>query len=300
MLISTGIKEMIYNDKFEDIYIRWRGEELSCEEASELLHCSIKTFYRKRQDYEENGLFGVLDRRIGNSPPNKIPSDKITEILSLRKEYPDYNMRHLQYELDLSHKLRTSYSSLRRILYMNGMFKIGRKPRKKHRKRRKPRPMTGMMIHQDGSTHNWLPDTDIQHDLIITMDDANNEVYSAFLCDEEGTFSSFRGISDVIKQKGLFNTFYVDRGSHYGYTPKAGGNVDLSRPTQVARALKQLGTHVIYSKCPQGRGRGERLFRTWQGRLPQELAKQNITDIDKANDYIKKVFLPKMNKQYMR
>ena len=168
----------------------------------------------------------------------------------------------MQQELELNHKIFTSYSSLSRILYMNGEFKIGRKKRKKHRKKRTPKPMIGMMIHQDGSTHNWIESDDRKYDLIITMDDANSEVYSAFLCDEEGTFSSFRGIKDVIDQKGLFNSFYVDRGSHYGHTSKAGNKIDLSKPTQVARALKQLGIHIIYSNCPQGRGRSERMFRT--------------------------------------
>jgi len=180
------------------------------------------------------------------------------------------------------------------------MMKIGRKPKKQHRKKRERRPMTGMMIHQDGSTHNWLPDTDYKHDLIITMDDANSEIYSAFLCDEEGTQSSFKGVKDVIESKGLFSAFYVDRGSHYGHTKESGKGIDLNNPTQFSRALKQIGIHIIYSKCPQGRGRSERMFRTWQGRLPQELKKNNITTVEGANTYIKDVFLAKMNKLVMK
>ena len=180
------------------------------------------------------------------------------------------------------------------------MMKIGRKPRNKHRKRRARRPMVGMMIHQDGSTHNWLPGTTQKHDLIVTMDDATSEVYSAFLCDQEGTQSSFKGVIDVIESKGLFSTLYVDRGSHYGNTKEAGQGIDLSNPTQFARGLKQLGIHIIYSKCPQGRGRGERMFSNWQGRLHQELRKNNITTIEEANQYIQNVFLQKVNKLVMK
>ena len=138
------------------------------------------------------------------------------------------------------------------------------------------------------------------YDLIITMDDANNEIYSAFLCEEEGTQSSFKGIMDVINKKGIFSVFYVDRGSHYGYTNKAGDRVDITKPTQVARALKQLGIHIIYAKSPQARGRSERMFRTWQDRLPQELKSHNINNIDDANIFIKNYFLPKMNERFIK
>lgn len=182
MKLQTSIKEQIMKDKFEEIYNQWSNKTLSCEEASALLHCSVRTFLRKREKYELNGLEAVLDQRIGAIPHNKIPVDQINKILTLRKEYKDYNILYLQQELELNHKIFTSYSSLSRILYMNGEFKIGRKKRKKHRKKRTPKPMVGMMIHQDGSTHNWFESDENQYDLIITMDDANNEIYSAFIC----------------------------------------------------------------------------------------------------------------------
>jgi transposase len=300
-MTRTKLLNELRMEKFEEIYGRYENKVLSVEEASELLHCSKRTFYRKQERYKEEGVSGIFDRRLNNIPPNKIPVDRVKEILSLRgKYYVDYNIKHLQEELLLNHKLQESYSSLRRILMMHGMMKIGRNPRKQHRKRRARRPMIGMMIHQDGSTHNWLPGTRTKHDLIVTMDDATSEVYSAFLCDEEGTQSSFKGVIDVIESKGLFSTLYVDRGSHYGHTKEAGQGIDLNNPTQFSRGLKQLGIHMIYSKCPQGRGRGERMFATWQGRFPQELRKNNITTIAGANQYIQDVFLAKVNKLVMK
>lgn len=300
-MTRTELLNELMMKKFEDIYNRYSNKTLSVEEASELLHCSKRTFYRKINCYESEGILGILDKRLNNSPPNKISVDRVQEILTLRqKYYIDYNVMHFHEELISYHKLQESYSSLRRILLMHGMMKIGRKPRRKHRKKRERRPMIGMMIHQDGSTHNWLPCSREKHDLIVTMDDATSEVYSAFLCNEEGTQSSFRGVIDVIESKGLFSTLYVDRGSHYGHTKESGQGIDLNNPTQFSRALKQLGIHIIYSKCPQGRGRSERMFSTWQGRLPQELRKNNITTIEGANKYIKNVFLAKVNKLVMK
>jgi len=157
-----------------------------------------------------------------------------------------------------------------------------------HRKRRERAPLAGMMIHQDGSTHAWVEEK--VWDLIITLDDATSEIYSGFFVDEEGTASSFRGVSDTLKEYGLFSSFYSDRGSHYWHTPVAGGKVDnvpcfinhsryKANLTQFGRALHQLGIQMIAAYSPQARGRSERMFKTLQERLPKELALHGITDI---------------------
>jgi hypothetical protein len=137
----------------------------------------------------------------------------------------------------------------------------------KHRKHRERSPLPGMMMHQDGSTHQWIPG--IQWDLIATMDDATSEHYSLFFVDEEGTLSSFQGVQEVIDSRGLFCSFYSDRGSHYWYTPQAGGKVDKVNLTQFGRAMKQLGIEMIAAYSPEARGRSERAFKTHQGRLPR-------------------------------
>lgn len=301
MLTKTKLKEMIYKDRFEDIYQRFSRNEINCEQAAELLHCSIRTFQRKRAKYLQHGLTAILDKRIGNTPHNKIPADKVQTILSLAQQYPDYNIRHLHHEIITNYNINQSYSSFRRILMAKMAYNIGRKPKKKkHRLKRARAPRVGIMIHQDGSTHNWLYGTDNMHDLIITMDDATNEIYSAFLCEEEGTFSSFRGIKETIDKKGLFHSFYVDRGSHYAFTKKAGDKVDKSVKTQIQRALEQLGITMINAYSPQARGRSERMFGTWQGRLPQELKKHKISSLKEANEYISNIFLPKMNQEFIK
>ena len=158
--------------------------------------------------------------------------------------------------------------------------------------------MTGMMLHQDGSTHLWLPALGRQIDLIVTMDDATSEIYSSFLVEEEGTASSLRGLHEVIARHGLFCTFYTDRGGHYFYTPKAGGKVDKDTPTQVGRALAQLGIRHIPAYSPEARGRSERMFETLQDRLVKELADAGIDTIAAANRFLSDTYLPAHNRRF--
>ena len=154
-----------------------------------------------------------------------------------------------------------------------------------------------MMLHQDGSTHEWVPGC--QWDLIVTLNDATSEIYSAFFIEEEGTLSSFRGLQEVMETKGFFSSLYTDRGSRYWYTDGAGGKVDQTRPTQVHRALQQLGVTLIPAYSPEARGRSERAFRTLQDRLPKELALAGITEMAEANRYLTEHFLPQHNTRFM-
>jgi len=154
-----------------------------------------------------------------------------------------------------------------------------------------------MMLHQDGSTHEWVPGC--QWDLIVTLDDATTEIYSAFFVEEEGTLSSLRGLREAIETRGLFSSLYTDRGSHYWHTDEAGGKVDKVRLTQVHRALQQLGVTLIPAYSPEARGRSERAFRTLQDRLPKELALAGITEMAAANRYLTAHFLPQHNTRFM-
>ena len=167
-----------------------------------------------------------------------------------------------------------------------------------HRKRREPAPLPGMMVHQDGSRHEWVPDE--LWDLIVTMDDATNKHYAMVFVDEEGTASSFQGVEQVIESHGLFSSFYSDRGSHYWTTPEAGGKVDKDHPTQFGRAMKQLGIEMIAAYSPEARGRSERAFGTHQGRLPQELALAGITTMAGANRYLREAYVPAFNAEFMQ
>jgi hypothetical protein len=188
-----------------------------------------------------------------------------------------------------------SYAWIKNELQAAGLVK--KSPSKgKHRKRRERAAMEGMMLHQDGSTHLWVPG--VYWDLIVTMDDATSEHYSMFFVEQEGTLSTFRGIQEVIEKKGLFCSLYTDRGSHYWNTPKAGGKVDKTNLTQVGQSLKQLGIEMIAAYSPEARGRSERAFKTHQDRLTKELALAGIRTIEKANQYLKDVYLPHYNEEF--
>jgi hypothetical protein len=156
----------------------------------------------------------------------------------------------------------------------------GRK-RGTHRKRRPRRPLPGMLLHIDGSRHRWLGD-ERWHDLIVILDDATSEIYYAQLVEEESTQTMMATLRKVIEQQGLFCALYSDRGSHFWLTSKAGERVNHERVTQVGRALRELGVRMIPAYSPQARGRSERNFGTWQGRLPQELRLRAHGELSKS------------------
>ena len=278
---------------------RYRSGALSCIEASEVLGMSERHFRRLRDRYEAAGAEGIVDRRLGRASSRRVPVDEIEWVLELfRTRYWDFTVKHFQEHLERDHGFKRSYSWTKARLHEAGLVKPA-KPRGTHRKKRPRRALPGMLVFQDGSPHRWLVGLGRDLDLIATMDDATGEVLSAFLVEEEGTLSSFRGLREVIERKGLFCAFYTDRGSHYFHTSKAGGKVDKDRLTQVGRALGQLGIEHIPSYSPQARGRIERLFGTLQKRLPQELRVAGITGIGQANRYIAETFLPAFNRRFM-
>jgi transposase len=277
---------------------RYRRGELSCAEAAEVLGMSERHFRRLRDRYESEGAEGVVDRRLGRASGRRAPVDQVEWVVEqYRTRYWDFTAKHFHDHLVRDHGFRLGYTWTKRTLQQAGLIKTAAK-RSAHRKKRERRPLPGMMLLQDGSSFAWLPGVEQRFDLIATLDDATSEVYSAFLVDEEGTASTFRGLQEVIEGHGLFSSLYTDRGSHYFYTAKAGGAVDKGTLTQVGRALQQLGIQHIPSYSPEARGRIERLFQTLQNRLPQELRLAGITAPAAANIYLETVYLPVHNRQF--
>lgn len=281
--------------RFLDVYGRFDKKELSVEEAIALLGVSRSTFYRMRMRYEENGESGLMDLRLGKPSPRRIPIDTQMAIGELYKtRYIGWTIKHFHEKLE-THGFKLSYSSTKNILQNHGIVPKAPK-RGKHRRKRLPKPMRGMMIHQDGSTHEWISGQ--VWDLIVTMDDATNEIYSMFFCQQEGTASTFLGLSETFKAHGLPCSLYTDRGSHYFYTPKAGEKVSREQLTQVGRALQQLGIEHIAAGSPQARGRSERVFRTLQERLPKELKLHGITSMDDANKFLRGRYMAEHNARF--
>jgi transposase len=228
--------------RFLEIEPRFRQGKLTCEQAAEILGVSLSTFYRKRQRFAEEGEGGLIDRRIGKMSAKRVPVDESMRVIALfETRYFDFTDKHFHEKL-VQQGFRRSYSWVKNVLQEAGVVRRAKK-RGQHRRKRPRRPLPGMMIHQDGSKHEWVPGK--LWDLIVTMDDATSESYSMFFCEEEGTMSSLKGLSETIKAHGLPCSLYVDRGSHYFFTPKAGGKVDKERLTQVGRAMLQLGIEMI-------------------------------------------------------
>ncbi len=284
--------------KFEDVYGRCYRGDLSQAEASEILGVSERTFRRWRDRWEAEGAAGLYDRRLGRVSARRAPVDTVARVLELfETRYWDFTAKHFHETLVAEHGCGLSYNWLRLTLHAHGKIKAA--PRRgAHRRKRPRRPVVGMMLHQDGSRHEWMAGE--VWDLIVTMDDATSDVYSGFFVEEEGTMSSFQGLGEVIAQHGLFCSLYADRASHYWHTPVAGGKVDRDNPTQVGRALAQLGIELIPAYSPEARGRSERLFGTLQKRLPQELRLAGVATMAEANRFLKEVFWPAHNARFAR
>ena len=282
--------------RFEDVYGRFQSRGLSCEEAADLLGMSVSGFFRYRCRYDSEGAEGLYDRRLGRASARRAPVDEVARVLDLfETRYWDFTVKHFHDKLVTEHGLARSYSWTKNTLQAAGKVRKAKR-RGAHRRKRPRRPMAGMMLHQDGSRHEWVAGH--WWDLIVTLDDATSEIYSAFFVAEEGTMSSFRGLSEVIAGHGLFCAFYTDRGAHYWHTPRAGGKVDKDNPTQVGRALNQLGIEPIAAYSPEARGRSERMFGTLQGRLPQELRVAGVTTMEEANRYLAEVYLAAHNARF--
>jgi transposase len=282
--------------RFEEAYTSWQDRRLTQEEAAQLLGVCERTFRRYIDRYEEAGLEGLLDRRIEEVSHRRAPVDEVVRLETLYgTTYEGWNVQHFYERYREHHAGQRSYTWVKKALQSARLVKRG-KQKGPHRQERPRKPLEGMMIHQDGSTHAWVPGQ--VWDLIVTMDDATSRVYSGFFVEEEGMSSSFQGVMETLESKGLFSSFYSDRGSHYWHTPKEGGPVDKTRLTQFGRAMSQLGIDMIPSYSPQARGRSERLFGTLQGRLSQELALAGITEMAAANRFLKEYFWPRFNKRF--
>lgn len=283
--------------RFCEAYEGYRKGSLTQAEAALLLGVCDRTFRRYMSRYDEGGLDALLDKRLVQVSHRRAAVDEVMRVTEqYRSRHMGWNAKHF-YAWYRSDGGNRSYTWVKSRLQKAGLIERAKK-RGTHRKKRERAPLVGMMIHQDGSTHEWIPGH--KWDLIVTMDDATNEHYSMFFVEEEGTMSSFQGVQEVIEKRGLFASFYSDRGSHYWHTPEAGGKVDKNNLTQFGQAMRRLGIVMIAAYSPEARGRSERMFRTHQERLPKELALAGITNMIAANQYLKEVYMTAFNTEFMQ
>lgn len=283
--------------KLQDVMLRAMAKRITWFQAAEILGISCRQMQRWKTRFKLEGYEGLFDRRRGIPSPKRVPLKTVEEVLRLYQEqYFDFNVRHFHEKLSSEHDIHLSYTWVKQALQGAGLVKARRK-RGKHRKRRPRRPLPGMMLHIDGSQHRWFND-DRWYDLLVIMDDATSEIYYAQLVEQESTRTVLTALRAVIEQKGLFCALYSDRASHFFLTPKTGEPVDHNRVTQVGRALRELGIQLIPAYSPQARGRSERGFGTWQGRLPQELRLRGLTTIDAANQFLRAHYISEFNQRF--
>jgi transposase len=283
--------------KAQEVILRAMAKRITWWQAAEILGMTDRSLRRWRWRWQQYGYDGLFDRRRGRPSPRRVPMGTAQEALRLYQEkYADFNVRHFHEKLREEHGIRLSYTWVKLALQGAGLVAKGRK-RGVHRKRRRRRPLPGMLLHLDGSRHRWFQD-DRWYDRIEVLDDATSETYYAQLVEAESTRTVMAALREVIERKGRFCALYSDRASHFFETPKAGGPVDRRRLTQVGRALKELGIEMIPAYSPQARGRSERRFGTWQGRLPQELRVAGITTVEAANWFLRERYVPEMNRKF--
>jgi len=282
--------------RFEEAYQGWTRGRLTQAEAALLLGQCERSFRRHVERYQADGLEGLLDKRLSQISKRRAGPAEVDRVVQTYKSgFAGWNVAHFHSKYRNEFKGARSYSWVKSVLQGAGLAKKA-KSRGKHRIKRERAPLPGMMVHQDASTHRWVPEQ--VWDLVVTMDDATGEHTSMFFCDQEGTASSLHGIGQTVSRYGLFASLYTDRGSHYFTTPKAGQKVDKLNLTELGRALKQLGIDHIAAYSPEARGRSERAFQTHQGRLPQELARAGITDMGSANRYLEQVYRHSHNREF--
>lgn len=281
----------------QSVIIRAINGDITWRQAASIIGISTRQMRRLRRRWEEGGKEAIQDCRRGRFVKKKIPAKDIRELCRLkRKVYPDFNVRHFHEVATEKHGIEIGYTWTLKVLQEAGI--VEKAPgRGKYRRRRERRPMRGMLLHIDGSTHEWIEGIPMW-DLIVVLDDADGRILYARFFEEEGTMSTFAALEHVLVRWGRFCEFYHDRGSHFGKTSKAGQGPDEEQNGQVTRALKALGIKQIFGRTPQARGRSERCFGTIQGRLPQELRVAGITSYDEANRYLQKTFIDDFNKRF--
>ena len=283
--------------KLQDVLLKAMAKKITWWQAAEIIGVTDRTMRRWRERLEQEGYSGLADRRKGKPSDKRVPLATAEKVLHLfQQNYYDLNMRHFHEKLREEHGIELSYTWVQKALQGAGLV-ARRKRRSKHRRRRERRPMPGMLLHIDGSKHQWFGD-ERWHDLIVILDDATNEIYYAQLVEEESTRTVMAALREVILNQGLFCALYSDRGSHFFVTPKAGEKVDKHRLTQVGRAMKELGVQMIPAYSPQARGRSERNFGTWQGRLPQELRLAEINNLEEANRFLQERYIASLNEKF--
>jgi transposase len=285
--------------KIQEVILKAASKQILWTEAADIIGVSYRTMKRWKARYQTHGYDGIFDRRMKGPSPKRVPFQELQTILNLyRTTYRDFNVTHFHEKLRDHHGIGRGYTFIKTALQTAGL--VEKSPaRGKHRKRRPRKPLVGMMLHLDGSTHEWIPDLPgVFFDLLVLMDDATGQIYEMLLVEEEDTLSCMTVLKNCIAAHGIFCSLYSDRASHFFWTPKAGEKVQEGHLTQVGRALSELNIRMIPAYSPEARGRGERINETLQGRLCNEFRLHGIKTKEAANLFLKQTYIHQFNQRF--
>ncbi len=272
-------------------------------EAADLLGRSVRQVRRLRGAYRSRGATALVHGNRGRPAPNRIADDLRARIVTLATTtYADVNHQHLTELLAEREGIVLSRPSVRRILRTAGLRSPRRRRPPRHRRRRERMPQEGLLVQLDGSTHAWLDQRGPHLTLLAVLDDATGEVPAATFRDAEDAHGYFLVLLGLTQTKGVPVAVYSDRHGIFHRAKRTPLTLQEQltgqpAPTQVARALQELGIRWIPASSPQAKGRIERLFGTFQDRLSAELRLAGVADRDGANAFLRE-FLPRYNARF--
>jgi len=271
-----------------DIIAKVAEGKITINNATKLLNKSRRTVERYLQQYRKVGIQFIVHGNTGKSPINKTPDNLKRQVqLLIQEKYYDLNLLHLAELLEMNENIIVKRETLRAWAHDIHHVKRAKRRRTKPRKRRERMESPGLLLQMDGSPHRWFGDQ--KSCLIALIDDATSEIHAEFF-KSETTAGCLKVMRDYIDKKGLFKALYVDKAGIFGGPKRCNFS-------QMQRACNELGIEIIFANSPQGKGRIERSFDTFQDRLVPELRLNHIQDMESANRYLQGVFIPQFWQQ---
>jgi transposase len=278
---------------------------LSVAEAAELLQLSERQVKRLKRRHTADSAEWVYHGNRGRSPANAITGKTRQQVIELAStKYAGFNDSHLQEKLASEEKIAVSRQSVRRILRGARMGSPQKRRPPKYRSRRERREQEGMMLLTDGSRHDWLEGRGPELTIMGWIDDATGKVPAArFQLEHEDSVGYLRTLRHVVETCGIPWAAYHDRhgtlqrnDQHWSIQEQLAGR---QFPTQVGRALEELGIESIAARSPQAKGRVERLWKTFQDRLISELRLAGASTLEQANQILER-FLADFNQRFAK
>src|SRR5271169_939138 len=278
---------------------------LKVGEAARLLQVSARQVQRLKRRYRPDSVAWVRHGNRGRPMPWALPAVLRQTVLQLaRGKYAGFNDSHLCEKLRSQENLSLSRETVRRILRRAKLASPQKRRPRQYRARRLRRPRFGMMALTDASRHDWLQGRGPELTLMGFQDDATSQILAAhFQLEAENTLGYLRALHSMIATHGVPLSLYRDRHSifqrndpHWTLAEQLAGK---QSPTQLGRALEELGIQQIPAYSPQAKGRIERAWRTCQDRLVSELRLARASTLDSANHVLAR-FCTDYNQRFAR